>query len=234
MDRLKYLIVEDDEIDRLSVEQEADKFPFLQKIAACSHPVEAAELIATSHPDILFVDIEMPGISGLQLVKSTANSHMLPVFITSHPEFAIESYEIEAFDYLLKPLTADRFARCALRLHDFHQLRNKAFAFDTQQESDFIIIKQGYEKCRIRLHDILYVEAMKDYTRVITPARQYLVLTTLGSMQERLPPQKFTRIHRSYIVNVDKIERVKGNKVQLPAHELPLGKLYRNVLNGKF
>jgi DNA-binding LytR/AlgR family response regulator len=233
-DKLKYLIVEDDELDRLSVEQEADKFPFLQKIAACSHPLEAVELISTCHPDVLFVDIEMPGISGLQLVKRTADSSLLPVFITSHPEFAIESYEIEAFDYLLKPLAADRFARCALRLRDFHQLRNKAFAFDTQQESDFIIIKQGYEKCRIRLQDILYVEAMKDYTRVITAARQFLVLTTLGSMQERLPPQNFIRIHRSYIVNIDKIERVKGNKVYLPAHELPLGKLYKNVLTGKF
>jgi two-component system LytT family response regulator len=141
---LKYLIVEDDEIDRLSVETEADKFPFLKKIAACSHPLEAAEFISSFHPDILFVDIEMPGMTGLQLVKSLAGEKLLPVFITSHPEFAIESYEIEAFDYLLKPLAADRFARCALRLRDFFQLRTKAFAFEKEQESDYIIIKQGY------------------------------------------------------------------------------------------
>jgi DNA-binding LytR/AlgR family response regulator len=233
-DILKYLVVEDDEIDRFSVETEADKFPFLQRIASCSHPLEAVELITKYHPDVLFVDIEMPGISGLQLVKKLANQQLLPVFITSHPEFAIESYEIEAFDYLLKPLTAERFARCALRLRDFCRLRVKAFAFEKEQESGTLMIKQGYEKCRLHLKDILYLEAMKDYTRIIVPGKQYLVLATLSSMQDQLPPEKFIRIHRSYVVNLDKIVRLKGNRVHLPEYELPVGKLYKNALNGIF
>ncbi len=231
---LRYLIVEDDEIDRLSVEMEADKFPFLQRIASCSHPLEAAELISESHPDVLFVDIEMPGISGLQLVKRLGSSNLLPVFITSHPEFAIESYEIEAFDYLLKPLGADRFARCALRLRDFCQLRSKAFAFGQEQESDSLIIKQGHEKHRLRITDILYLEAMKDYTRIMIPGRQYLVLATLSNMQEKLPAQKFVRVHRSYIVNLEKIISLKGNKIHLPNCELPVGKLYKNAMKGLF
>jgi len=233
-DILKYLVVEDDEIDRLSVETEAAKFPFLKRIASCSHPLEAVELITKYHPDILFVDIEMPGISGLQLVKKLANQQLLPVFITSHPEFAIESYEIEAFDYLLKPLTAERFARCALRLRDFCRLRVKAFAFEKEQESGTLMIKQGYEKCKLHLKDILYLEAMKDYTRIIVPGKQYLVLATLSSMQDQLPPEKFIRIHRSYVVNLDKIVRLKGNRVHLPEDELPVGKLYKNALNGIF
>jgi DNA-binding LytR/AlgR family response regulator len=233
-DILKYLVVEDDEIDRLSVETEADKFPFLKRIASCSHPLEAVELITKCHPDVLFVDIEMPGISGLQLVKKLANQQLLPVFITSHPEFAIESYAIEAFDYLLKPLTAERFARCALRLRDFCQLRVKAFAFEKEQESGTLLIKQGYEKCKLHLKDILYLEAMKDYTRIIVPGKQYLVLATLSSMQDQLPPEKFIRIHRSYVVNLDKIVRLKGNRVHLPEDDLPVGKLYKNALNGIF
>jgi DNA-binding LytR/AlgR family response regulator len=231
-DTLKYLIVEDDEIDRLSVETEADKFPFLQRIASCSHALEAVELISKYHPDVLFLDIEMPGISGLQLVKMLTEETLLPVFITSHPEFAIESYEIEAFDYLLKPLTAGRFARCALRLHDFSRLRTRAFAFEKEQESGVLLIKQGYEKCKLQLQDILYLEAMKDYTRIVVPGKQYLVLTTLSSMQDKLPPEKFVRIHRSYIVRLDKITAVKGNKIFLPSAELPVGKLYKNVLKG--
>jgi DNA-binding LytR/AlgR family response regulator len=231
---LKYLIVEDDEIDRLSVENEADKFPFLKRIASCSHPLEAAELISAHHPDILFVDIEMPGISGLQLVKKLAGERLLPVFITSHPEFAIESYEIEAFDYLLKPLTTERFARCALRLRDFHQLKQKAFAFEKEQESGILMIKQGYEKCKLQIKEILYLEAMKDYTRIIVAGKQYLVLATLSSMQEQLPPEKFIRIHRSYVVNLDKIVRLKGNRIHLPEYDLPVGKLYKNALNGIF
>ncbi len=233
-DLLKYLIVDDDEIDRLAIECEADKFPFLKKITACSHPLQAIELINQHPPDILFVDIEMPDISGMELVKRCQNKSMVPVFITSHPEFAIDSYDVDAFDYLLKPVVADRFARCAHRLKDFFGLRDKAFAFEQEQQLDSIVIKQGYEKYRIRLTDILYLEAMKDYTRVMVAGKQYLVLATLGSMIEKLPPEKFIRVHRSFVVNVDKIEDVKGNRLSVAKAVIPIGKLYKTVLQGRF
>ena len=233
-DVLKYLIVDDEEIDRLAIESEAEKFPFLQRIASCSHPLQAAELIRSYPPDILFVDIEMPDISGLNLVKMTMNKAMMPVFITSHPEFAVDSYEMEAFDYLLKPLSSLRFARCVMRLRDFFQLRDKAFAFDKDQETDYIIIKQGYEKHRLRLHDILYLEAMKDYTRILVTGKQYLVLSPLINMMEKMPAKKFVRIHRSFVVNVEKITEVSGNKVYIDTTELPVGKLYKDALNREF
>ena len=231
---LKYLIVEDDDIDRLSVETEADKFPFLKRIASCGHALEAMELITESRPDVLFLDIEMPGMNGIALVKMLAGTSIIPVFITSHPEFAIESFEIEAFDYLLKPLTADRFARCARRLHDFCRLRLQAFAFAKEQETGSIIIKQGHEKCKLRIHDILFLEAMKDYTRIMLAGKQYLVLAPLINMLEKMPAGKFVRIHRSYIVNLDKITEIRGNKIYIFTTELPLGKLYRDSLIGKF
>ena len=150
-DVLKYLIVDDEELDRLAIENEADKFPFLKMIASCAHPMHAAEMIHQHPPDIIFVDIEMPDLNGLELVKMFRNESMVPIFITSHPEFALDSYEMEAFDYLLKPLSAERFARCAYRLRDFFKLRDKAFAFDQDQETDCLIIKQGYEKHRLRI-----------------------------------------------------------------------------------
>jgi DNA-binding LytR/AlgR family response regulator len=231
---LRYMIVEDDEIDRLSVETEDDKFPFLQRIASCPHPLEAVELISAHRPDVLFVDIEMPGFSGLQLVKKMAGGSLLPVFITSHPEFALESYDMDAFDYLLKPLGAERFARCALRLRDFSRLRNHAFAFEKEQERDELVIKQGHEKYKLCIGDIYYLEAMKDYTRIFLNGKQYLVLAPLSAMQERLPAQRFVRIHRSYIVNVEKVTGVKSNRIYLADHELPMGKLYKNALKGLF
>jgi two-component system LytT family response regulator len=233
-DSLKYLIVDDDEIDRLAIECETKKFPFLKMVASCPHPLQAAELINRLHPDVIFVDIEMPDISGLELVKMSRNKSMVPIFITSHPEFAVKSYEMEAFDYLIKPLSAERFARCAMRLRDFFQLRDKAFAFDKEQETDYIIIKQGYEKHRLCLHDILYLEAMKDYTRIMLAGKQYLVLAPLINMFGKMPADKFVRIHRSYIVNLDKITEVRGNKIYIGTTELPLGKLYKDSLNGKF
>jgi DNA-binding LytR/AlgR family response regulator len=233
-DVLKYLIVDDEELDRLALENEADKFPFLKMTASCGHPLQAAELIHQYPPDIIFVDIEMPDLSGLELVKMFRSESMVPVFITSHPEFAVDSYEMEAFDYLLKPLSSERFARCANRLRDFFKLRDKAFAFDQDQETDCLIIKQGYEKHRLRITDILYLEAMKDYTRIVTTVKQYLVLAPLGSMQNKLPVEKFVRVHRSFVVQLDKINEVRGNKIYLPSAELPMGKLYKNALNGKF
>ncbi|HTR30091.1 MAG TPA: LytTR family transcriptional regulator DNA-binding domain-containing protein [Puia sp.] len=229
---LRYLIVEDDDFDRLSVESEADKFPFLTKIAACRHPLEAAELIEQHRPDILFLDVEMPGMSGIDLLRLLRGQSFLVVYITSHPEFAVEGFELAAFDYLVKPLTAERFARCVLRLRDFAGMREKACAFEKEQEAGAITIKQGHDKVRLQLGDIQYLEAMKDYTRVVTTDRQYLVLTTLSDLLEKVPAEKFVRIHRSYAVARDKVTAVHGNKLKLAAAELPVGKLYRHAVKG--
>jgi len=230
---LRYILVDDDDFDRLSLEAEASKFPFLKKVAACCHALEAAELIARHQPDIVFLDIEMPDISGIELARMLGkDSRVMPIFITSHPEFAIEAYDIEAFDYLLKPLSAERFARCMHRLEEFYRLQRDAATFAKEQESGCIVIKQGHEKMKVRVNDIVYLEAMKDYTRLVLTDGQYLVLTTLSAIQEKLPAEKFVRIHRSYIVNQEKVSSVKGNKVQVLKAELPVSKLYKDALKG--
>ena len=228
---LKYVIVDDDEIDRAEVELEAVKFPFLQKIASCSNPVEALEIINRSKPDVIFLDIEMPGISGIDFLRKKNHITALPVLITSHPEFALEGFELEVFDYLLKPVSSERFATCALRLCDFFHMRTKAYAFDTEQESNFIMIKQGYDKYKIAISDILYLEAMKDYTKIITSEQKYLVLSTLNGIIEKLPRDKFVRIHRSYVVNRSKVDAFQKNKIKIQFTELPVGKLYCHALN---
>jgi DNA-binding LytR/AlgR family response regulator len=228
---LKYVIIDDDEIDRTVVETEAGKFSFLQKIASCSNPIEALEIINQFNPDVIFLDIEMPGITGIELLRKKLTASALPVFITSHPEFALESYELYAFDYLLKPVSSERFSRCALRLRDFIQMQTKSYAFDSSQEKDFIIIKQGYDKFKIAIPDILYLEAMKDYTRIITITNQYLVLTTLNAMAEKLPADSFIRIHRSYVVNKNRVDAVQKNRLFIHSHELPIGRLYKYTLS---
>ena len=227
---LKYVIIDDDEIDRAVVETEANKFFFLQKVASCSNPVEAIEIISRFNPDVIFLDIEMPALSGIELLRKITTCG-LPVFITSHPEFALEGYELEAFDYLLKPVSSERFARCALRLRDFYQMKKKSFAFDEEQDNDFIIIKQGYDKYKIPTHDIVYLEAMRDYTKITTVTGQYLVLTTLNGIIEKLPADIFVRIHRSYVVNRKKVDAIQKNKINIQSQELPIGKLYKHALS---
>lgn len=233
-DLLKYLIVDDEEIDRMAIESAASGFSFLHKIAACSHALEAFELITRCKPDIVFADIEMPGMTGLELIRKLSGKVPAPVFITSHPEFAIDGYEIEAFDYLLKPVTKDRFNRCAVRLRDFFQLRQKVSALEKENESNHIVIKEGYDKYKIGIRDIFYLEAMKDYTKIVTATGKHLVLCTLAGLHEQLPAEKFIRIHRSYIVNRDKLDAARGNKIFIANQELPIGKSYKNALDGIF
>lgn len=230
----KYLVIDDDEIDRICIETEAAKFPFLHHIASCAHPVEAFELITRFPPDIIFLDIEMPDMNGLDLIRSKKISTALPVLITSHPEFAIESYDLDAFDYLLKPLTAERFARCVLRLRDYFDMSRKAFDFEEKQESGNIIIKQGHDKYKLPVREILYLEAMKDYTRIKTLSGQYLVLTTLTGILDKLPADLFIRIHRSYVVNRLRVDAVEKNKISIQSQILPVGKLYKNALKPLF
>jgi DNA-binding LytR/AlgR family response regulator len=231
---LRYLIVDDVELDRLAIEVQASKFPFLSRIASCAHALEALELVSISKPDIVFADIEMPGISGLELVRSLTGKVPVLIFVTTHPEFAMEGFEIEAFDYLLKPINPERFDRCVSRIRDFFELRSKSYAFDKEHHSNYITIKQGYDKYKILIRDILFLEAMKDYTKIITPATQYLVLGTFSHMLDLLPKDKFTRIHRSYIVNREKIDAAVANKLYISSYELPVGKSYKYALEGMF
>jgi DNA-binding LytR/AlgR family response regulator len=184
---------------------------------------------------VVFSDIEMPQVSGLQLLKKLPEPHPLFVFITSHPEFALQGFEENAFDYLIKPIHAHRLESCVKRINVFFQLRHKACSFDQANEMHQIIIKQGYDKYKIDIKDILYLEAMKDYTRVVTIAKTYLVLEPLGNMHQKLSSENFVRIHRSYVVNTKAIEVYKDNKAILSNAEiLPVGKMYRTFLSEIF
>ncbi|MBS1599041.1 MAG: response regulator transcription factor [Bacteroidetes bacterium] len=231
---LRYLILDDDELARLAIETEARKYSFLEKIASCAHPLEAAEIINTSHPDIVFLDIEMPDVSGLEMIRMKYLHNALPVLITSHPEFAVESYDLDAFDYLIKPISAERFARCAQRLQSFCEMRTKAWAFENEQEADCIVVKQGHDKYKLPINEILYLEAMKDYTKIKTNSGQYLVLTTLIGILDKLPRDIFVRVHRSYVVNCEKVDAVKKNTIHVQAQTLPVGKSYRDSVKSLF
>jgi DNA-binding LytR/AlgR family response regulator len=228
---LKYLIIDDDGLDRQIVEDELSRFITFTKIAACCNALEAIELIRKFNVDVVFSDIEMPQVSGLQLLKTLPEPHPLFVFITSHPEFALQGFEENAFDYLIKPIHPHRLESCIKRINDFFHLRHKACSFDQANEMHQIIIKQGYDKYKVDINDILYLEAMKDYTRVVTVAKAYLVLEPLGNMQQKLSSPKFVRVHRSYVVNTKAIAAYKDNKAILSnAETIPVGKMYRNFL----
>lgn len=227
--KLKYLVIDDDELDRMATTIQASKYPFLQKVGSCKNGKEALDFIQHLKPDIVFSDIEMPEMNGIEMIKELYGQIPVPVFITSHPEFALESYNLEMFDYILKPLTAERFERCAERIKDFFNLRNKVMALDEKSEDEnYIIVKQGYDKHKLHITDIIMLESMKDYTKIKTITGQsLLVLESISSFLGRLPQQLFVRIHRSYAINKRRVTAITTNKITLQEIELPIGKSYK-------
>lgn len=228
---LRYLIVDDKEIDRLYIETQAARHTFLKKQAICTNALEALEIIRASPPDILFADIEMPGITGMELVRAISAQVPVIIFITSHPEFALEGFEMEVFDFISKPIDTQRFNKCIHRVQEFWLMRKHAFAFEQQQHPDnFIVVKQRYDKFRIHINNILYLESLRNYTKIVTVDITYLVLETLSSLHGKLAEAAFLRVHRSFVINRDKIDAVTGSKLIIGKEEIPVGKLYKNIL----
>jgi DNA-binding LytR/AlgR family response regulator len=228
--KITCVIVDDDYLDRLSAEIEVKAEDCLRLIGSFDNATEAAECIQKSRPDILFLDVDMPEISGLELFKSIRDYQPLCVIISSYPEYALQSFELKVFDYILKPLTTERFKSTVDRLCDFISISEKARAYTSLVENEKVIFKEGHNVVYLKISDILYLEAFGDYTKVVTRDKNYLTLATLGGFLEDLPADKFARIHRSYAVSREQIDQIRNTSVGIGSVNLPVGKTYRAVL----
>lgn len=225
------IICDDDEIDRLTVASFCKHYPFLRISASFESPEQAVIFTQKNQVDLLLLDIDMPGTSGLQIRKQLMSVPAC-VFITSHPEYALESFELAALDYLVKPLKADRFAAAMQRVNDYLRVRHKAALLDHTLGSDTLFIKDGHEHLKIQLHEIIYLEALKDYTGVVTAKKKYCVLSSLGNLLEEKAFASFVRIHRSYAVQKHFIKRITSREVFVNDISLPVGRSYKDGLEG--
>ena len=223
------IIVDDDEIDRLTVVSFCRRYPFLC-IAGIFSSSEEALVFASQHPiDVLLLDIDMPGMSGLELRRQL---DIIPacIYITAHPEFAVESFELSALDFLVKPLKADRFAAAMDRLENYLNMRSKASLLDHTLGGDTLFIKDGHEHFKIQLQEIIYLEALRDYTGIVTAKKKYCVLSTLGNLLGEKAFTSFVRIHRSYAVQKHFIKKVTPKEVFINEISLPVGRSYKDGL----
>ena len=220
------VIIDDDTIDRLTVLAHAKKFPFIKIQGVYESAEEAAANIKKESIQMLLLDIDMPGMSGI-----TMRAHLLDVpvciFITSYPDFAVEGFEAAALDFIVKPFTAERFEQAMMRAKEYLEIKEKANLFEYSLGHDTIFIKQGHEKTKVKLHDILYLEALKDYTGVVTEQKKYCVLGSLGTMLQERSFKSFIRIHRSFAVQKHFIQKVDTNNVYIRKMSLPLGKTFK-------
>ncbi len=225
------IIVDDEEVDRLTVVHFAKQYSFLNITGSFENAETALQFAKTNPPDVLFLDIDMPGLNGLELRKELA---AIPacIFITSYPDYAVESFELEALDFIVKPVKADRFAKMAARLQAYLDIKHKATLLDHSLGGDTLFIKDGHEHIKLLLHDIIYLEALRDYTSIVTAAKKHTVLSTLGNLLEQKAFQQFVRIHRSYAVQKHFISKITPKEVFIQDMILPVGRSYKEALDG--
>lgn len=233
MKKFNCIIVDDDEVARLKVVSIARQFPALHIIGHYSSPTVAFSIVEKETIDILFLDIDMPHISGMEFRRKLMDIPVC-VFITSHPEHAVESFELDTLDFIVKPLRLERFQQTMKRIEEFMEIKEKATLFESSFGDNFIYIKDGYDKVKVKLYDIMYMEALKDYTILVTAHKRYCVLSGIGNLVKEDPFQSFVRVHRSFAVQKKFVEKISAHSLSLiNGTAIPIGNSYKESMEEK-
>lgn len=227
---LKCIAIDDEELALELLEDNISKVPFLEMVACLTNPVEAINIIQQQQIDLVFLDIQMPGLTGLQLIQSLSSKPMF-ILVTAYEKYALEGYIFNVVDYLVKPVPLDRFIKACNRAWELYQLKNKA-AVAKEEEADYFFINVDYSHLKIVYSNILWIEGFKDYIKIHlrSTTRPVVARISMKSMEDQLPPSKFIRIQKSYIVSKDAITSVRKNSIFIGAEELPIGENYKDAV----
>ncbi len=218
------LIVDDEPLAINVIKHYLQKFDGYELIATFNNAIDTLSFLQSNSVDVIFLDINMPILDGLTFIKSL---HKKPLIIitSAHEEFAIETYELEVLDYLVKPIAFPRFVKALNRI-DKAMHNQKSQAYD-QNERPYLFVKIDKKKMKkIYLDELLVIECLKDYLKIITPSKNYIIHQTLANFTEQLPPDKFIRIHRSFTVSIDKIDTIEGNSIEIGGKRYIIGRTY--------
>ncbi len=225
------LIVDDEPLALDVLETYVQQVPDLVLVGKCANALEAGSVLNDHHVDLVLLDIQMPQLTGVEFVRSLQNPPYI-IFTTAFPNYAIEGFELDAVDYLLKPISLERFLKAINRVRDLMAKRDRLTL--PEDTADFIFVKADKKYVRVKYDSILYIEGLKDYVIIRLIEGRVITLQTMKSLEERLPAAKFRRIHRSYIVNIDQVQAISGNIIELMEggrlKTLPIGKNYRDEL----
>ncbi|WP_294307588.1 LytTR family DNA-binding domain-containing protein [uncultured Chryseobacterium sp.] len=220
MEKIKCIVVDDEPLAISLLENYISKVPFLELVFSTENPIEALEYVQKNESDLIFLDIQMPELTGINFMKILGDKKKY-ILTTAYSEYALEGYEHHVIDYLLKPVPFERFYKSALKAQE-------RFMMSENKEDTHFFVKSSGQQHRINFKDILYVESIRDYINIKTAEQEYIVLDTLKSMEQQLPGMSFIRIHKSFIVNLHQINNVAGKKVTLiSGNEIPVGESYR-------
>lgn len=222
------MIVEDEPLARNLITDYVKKVSYLNLVKACSSALEAMEVLRTNPVDLLFLDVQMPELTGISFLKSLQKKPLV-ILTTAYSEYALEGYELDITDYLLKPITFERFLKAVDKANQRMSgtLAPVASEKPVEPTANFIFVKDGTKLVKIRWDDILYVEGLKDYVTIHTRTQKVISLQRLKVLEEQLPTDKFIRVHNSFIVALDAIDSVHKDKIQMGQALIPIGDTYK-------
>ena len=223
-------IIDDEPLAREGMADYIREVDFLHLVSTCENPVELMNLLDRHRIDLVFLDIQMPKMNGIDFLKIVQKPPMV-IITTAYPTYALEGFQLNVLDYLLKPITFDRFFQSAHKARDYHQLITRTTTTDlpkAEAEPDYFFIKCGSKYEKIHFADILYVQGTQNYVTLYTNKGKYLTLLYLKNLEENLDHRSFIRVHKSYIVSIDKIEAIEGNEIFIQSHRVPMSRNYRD------
>ncbi len=222
------IIVDDNKIARTTMKQLASQVKDMVVTGECANAMDAYNLLLEQPVDIILLDIEMPGMTGLELTKNLGNKKPIIIFTTSKKEYAAEAFELNVADYIVKPVTPARFIQAIDKAREILQSNTEEVKMG---DDEFIFIRDSNIVRRLKLDDILFAEAMGDYVKLLTSQKFFAIHTTLKAVEERLPANKFIRVHRSYIVAITKIDTIQDGALVINGKPVPVADAYRAALN---
>jgi DNA-binding LytR/AlgR family response regulator len=230
--KLKVLIVEDEHLAAEGLKSYVAEIEFLDLVAYCENALEANKILSEQSIDLIFLDIQMPKITGIEFLKSLSKPPMV-IFTTAYPNYALQGYELDVIDYLVKPYPFDRFLKAVNKAKDRLVLENSANKETVQdRELDYFFVKSEQKLEKVVINEICYVEAMENYVIIHTDSHKIISLMTMKSMEEKLPSNQFIRSHKSFIVNISKVESIEGNCLNVKSKQLPISRQNKQeVLN---
>lgn len=232
---IRCLVVDDEPLALDILEDYIKKIPELSLVSTTTNAIEGLGLVQQGEVDLVFLDVQMPELTGIQFVK-IINGKCDVILCTAYPQYALESYELDVSDYLLKPIAFDRFYKSVYkivnrRIAQAFQLMSTTIAQGkpAQQEQDYIFVKTEHKFQRIDLEDIHYIEGLKDYVSIFTVNDRIITLQNMKRMEESLPENRFVRVHKSYIIALDKIVSVERSRIALKDKVVPIGETYKEA-----
>ena len=235
---LTCLIIDDEPLARKGLREYIADVEFLQLAGEFENPLRATDALLNKKIDLLFLDIQMPKITGLEFLKTMSNPPLV-IFTTAYPQYAVDGFELNAVDYLLKPFSFERFWKAVLKARTQFETGKVAPLQSMIVEDEYFYVKTDNKLVKINYSDILYIEALQNYIAVHTTSRKYITYLTFKSIEESLPNTIFLKVHKSYLVSMSRIESIEGNEIIIGSHHIPISRnmkdaVMERILKGKF